>query len=310
MGHNNIELWFEAGMRHLDQHVDDLAIDDFRRVLSEDPDHVEAHAFLAVALVRTKRLHAADIEASKALIADSESSAAHMAKALVLHARLQWREAKEHLDAAIQAAPNRADVRVVAAEMHHAMREDDVAKRYANDALALEAELASAEVVLGQIARHARDFSAARAHAQRALEVEPHDIHALLLRGWLYLDEGNVAEARQHAVWALAEAPNHESALALIVAIKTRESFILGLWWRFNTAVMLGSRARSIAILLGLYVLKSLAALLSQDFGYAIFADFLNVLWFAFCALTWVGPAMFRRALDKELDRVELRDDF
>jgi hypothetical protein len=71
-----------------------------------------------------------------------------------------------------------------------------------------------------------------------------------------------------------------------------------------------GKENRTIVILVGLYVAKQLVATAAADVGFSALADVVDVAWLAFCAYTWFAPTLFQRALAKELDEVELRDDF
>jgi tetratricopeptide (TPR) repeat protein len=305
-----LQHWLIAGHNYLDRHMPLNAMESFRRVLATDPDHAEAHASLAIALVQLKRLHAADLEASRALLADPEYAPAHVAKAWVHWGARRWPEAREEMARALQLEPLSGAMLISAAQLHFAVDDFTLAEKYAREGLAVTPDSCAAEVLLGELARRARDFPRAQAHALNALTLEPDDLRALTLRGWLYLDEGKLEEAREHARWALSEAPADPGAIRLLVAIKARESFILGLWWRFNSALMTGSSARAIAILLAMYVVKALVAQLSVDFGFALAADVVDVVWMAFCGLTWVGPMMFGRMLDAELASVSLRDDY
>ena len=73
------------------------AIETLARVLGEDPEDADAHALLALCLVRRKRLHAARLEAARALQIEPEHYFPHLAVATVASASRQFAEAEKHL---------------------------------------------------------------------------------------------------------------------------------------------------------------------------------------------------------------------
>ncbi|MFN7147449.1 MAG: hypothetical protein ACK4YP_27025, partial [Myxococcota bacterium] len=113
----------------------------------------------------------------------------------------------------------------------------------------------------------------------------------------------------EHAVQVLRGIPDHFGATALLVAVKARRSRLLGLWWRYNTW-MLGLGSRALAVLLVAFALYKLGSLLAADFGPEGLAGVVEVVWLGIVAYTWFGPAMFRRALERELAPVALKRDF
>jgi predicted Zn-dependent protease len=83
----------------------DGAIDTLRRVLSDDPDQPEAHAWLAACLLRKRRLHAATVEAQMALTLAPESTLARWVGAEVELARRDFGAAERHIEALLADAP-------------------------------------------------------------------------------------------------------------------------------------------------------------------------------------------------------------
>lgn len=63
-------------------------------------------------------------------------------------------------------------------------------------------------------------------------------------------------------------------------------------------------------MLLGAFVVYRLTARLAGDLGPPELASAIGFAWLAIVIYTWVGPALFQRALDKELAQVKLSDDF
>ena len=98
---------------------EDAAIDFFERALELDPHLVPAMSGLAQALIdRVTFLHSDDPKsdiaraedwAGRAVAAEPDNSAAHMARARVFAAKRQWPQAIAAAEAAIAANPNNAD---------------------------------------------------------------------------------------------------------------------------------------------------------------------------------------------------------
>src|SRR5687767_6926046 len=100
-----VDQQLDAAYRMYDAGLYQQAIDHFRNALSEEPNDAEAHAMLALTLVRLKRLGAAEVEASIALQIDAESMMAHLAVGLVASARRNLKLAQTHLDKARELSP-------------------------------------------------------------------------------------------------------------------------------------------------------------------------------------------------------------
>ena len=65
-----------------------------------------------------------------------------------------------------------------------------------------------------------------------ALRLAPERADAHLLIARVTLASGDVAQAERHTQEALRLAPDDEGAVALLLGLRARQSWILGLWWR------------------------------------------------------------------------------
>jgi tetratricopeptide (TPR) repeat protein len=149
--------------------------------------------------------------------------------------------------------------------------------------------------------RDERDFKQAEVLARRALEIDPENADALLTMGYLLLARNETQEAKEHALIVLNNNASHEGAIALLGAVKARQSPLLGLWWRFNSFFVGGSMARRVVWLIGIYLAYRAAMIALDDFGYQQAGTWAQFVWLGFCVYTWVGPAVFQRQLAKEL---------
>ena len=287
------------------------AIDTLAELLGEVPDDADSHALLALCLVRRKRLHAAKLEADSAIALEPESPLAHVAAGVVAASRRRYAQAEIHLLEAASLDPGNDWVQRELAHTYLIWHKPARARECAQRALELQPDQPANVVLVGEMALADGDAARAGQLALQALEDDPEHIDAVVLLGRVELQRGETREARQHAIWALQLDPDDTGARALLCAIKARESLLLGLWWRFQAWVSAGSSSRAILLLVGLYVAYRAAVILLEGEGAdARYVQALQVVWLAFCVYTWVAPAMFDRALRKEMSEVRLRPNF
>ena len=91
-----ITRWFELASQQIARGDIRGAIESLRGILGLDPDSGEAHALLSICLVHSKRLHAAEVEARLALVADPNGDSANWAMGVVLAASRRFKEAEPH----------------------------------------------------------------------------------------------------------------------------------------------------------------------------------------------------------------------
>lgn len=286
------------------------AIETLAEYLGEAPEDADAHALLALCLIRRKRLYAAGLEAATALRLAPDRAFPHLAAASVASARGRYSEAKNHFLEAAAIDPDSALTERELARLNLYWRKLDEALSHVERALRLESENPDGLSLLGQIRLARGEPQLAIEAAQSALEADPEHIDSIVLLGDCELRNGNVAAAHNHAVWALQLDPNDEAARNLLCGIKARGSLLLGLWWRFQTFVASGTEVRSIAILLTMYLFYRTSTILLADQGQTTLSNALPYVWLAFCVYTWVAPGLFRRALEKEMGQVRLRPEF
>jgi hypothetical protein len=67
---------------------------------------------------------------------------------------------------------------------------------------------------------------------------------------------------------------------------------------------------RAILVLLGAFAIYRAALLAAKDAGLDDLSGPIQLGWVALCIYTWVSPALFQRSLEKELEAVELDEDY
>ncbi|MGN6151452.1 MAG: tetratricopeptide repeat protein [Lysobacteraceae bacterium] len=290
---------------HLDQ-----AIDVLTRLLGEAPEHAEAHAALALCLVARHRLHAAKLEAAQAVTLDPDAPLAHLAMASVSIAHREFPAAEAHIEAARALVPEHPEAYRLAAALYRAWGRFDRAREEIAKAHALDPDDPDTLARYGWIEFHDGHRGEARAFAERALGRDPEHVDALTLLGHCDLAEGRIEDARAHAVWALQNEPGDEGALTLLAAIKARQSWALGLWWRLQTWLTAGTQRRTIALLVGVFLVYRACDVTLRVEGRPDAAALLSYAWLAFCVYTWFAPSIFRRSLKREMETVRLRPDY
>ncbi len=301
------ERLFGFALRHYAHGQTDAAMQRLVELLGDDPDHGPAHGLLALCLLRRKRLHAAQLEAGHAIALDPDSPFAHQAAAGVAMAQRRFSDAESHLQTARELDPESADIPAQLARLYSLWQRDAEARRHAKQALQLAPDDPAVLALNAELALARGDHRAATDLARQALELDPEDVDALCVLGHCELADAHTDAAHQHALWALNIDPMSESALTLLSAVQARRSWLLGLWWRFQSLVASGSRTRAVIILIGLYLLYRLASLWLEDTGHDGLVTLITVLWLGFCVYTWVAPSLFWRAIRKQMREVRLQ---
>ena len=285
----------------------DGAIDQLKRALTENPDLAEAHAWLALCLLRKRRLHAAVVEAGLALPLGPEQLLSHLVGAEVALAKRDFKTAGRHIETLLAEAPeNPAFYRVKArwltltGKRHERLPVLEQARRLAPDEPETLAELSSHFAETGELDR-------ARQLAEQALRIDPENQSALVAMGWALLLCGDKAGAREHAVDALRKDPLAPDALALLTSIKSRSNPLLGAWWHYATWMERIGPTRSVIVLLSAFVIYRLAVIVAQQQGATGLASGIQLAWLGVVVYSFVGPVLFRKALQRELQSIELR---
>ena len=285
------------------------AIESLRRVLAMDPDMADAHAVLALALLRLKRLAAAEHESGMALTLEPESWLALWASGHVLKAQRRFGEAEERFETLRAHDPTSAQPLVALARLRQLQGRRAEAGPLLEKARRLDPEEPDVLAALGDWYLDKGRLDEAERLAHEALELEPEFGDALILMGSVHLRRGRLEAAREHAIWALRQDPSDESALHLLASVKARSSRLLGLWWRWSAWMGTLEDGHSILVLLGAFVLYRFGVITADFYQHENLASYLQVLWLGLVAYTWIGPGLFHRSLKQELAGVKL-DEF
>ena len=288
----------DIGMTYIERGRPDLAIDELRRALADDPDNAECLAWLAAALTATDQNEeseafareaigrapdwafphevlahaligrgkpkAAEAAAREALRLDAEDAGNYAVLASALGGQRRWREALDAAEQGLEMDPN----------------DDDCAN-----------VRATALIQLGQA--EDADFA-----LQEALRHDPEDAVTHHNVGWAALHANDHEKAIRHYREALRLDPSSEAARAgLVEALKAR-SPIYRIFLRFFLFLTRIPAQVVFALLIGSIFLRS--ALRSLSEAYPALAPFLMPVFYAtiaFILLTWIAEPLFNLLL-------------
>lgn len=300
----------ELAQRQLQAGHLDGAVTTLKRALSEDPDHADAHAFLALVLCDQRRLYAAEHEARLALALEPDGRAQLLASGRIEVAHRRFKAAIERFERMRELDPTDSQALIELASVHRLQGHRDEARSLLEQAITLDPEDPEPLADLGHVELESGRVAEAERRARQALEISPEDHDALVLMGHVLVHQDRLEEAREHAVWALQQNPASRPALGLIVVIKTRKSLVLGLWWRYSVWMGALGDGRAILVLLGAYVAYRFGVITADVYGRADLGELLSAFWLAIVAYTWFGPALFMHSLKKELSTVRMDKEF
>ena len=285
----------------------DGAIEQLKQLLSDDPDLAAAHAWLALCLLRKRRLHPAVVEAGLATTLGPELLLSHVAAAEVSLAKRDFTAAGRHIETLLAEAPESAALHRLKARWLTLTGKRNERLPVLEHALSLGPDDPETLAALSAHFADTGQADRARQLADEALRLDPENHGALVAMGTALLLQGDKVGAREHAILALRAEPLAPDALALLTSIKTRSNPLLGAWWHYATWLERVGPTRSVIVLLSAFVLYRLAVIVAQQEGATAIAGGIQIAWLGIVVYSFVGPVLFRKALRRELEDVELR---
>lgn len=284
-------VWLSQG-RH------DLAEDELRASLREDPQDALAHALLSLTLVERDRADEGEQEARLAIAGAPDVALCHYALASSLQARGKLRESEAAIGQALQLDPQDADAWALLAASHFGQRRWAMARTMAERALQIDPEHVGALNLRARALAQEGDGGAAESTLAEALSRDPENAWTHNNRGWTLLQSGAVARAREHFLEALRIDPELEGArVGLIESIKAQNRFYRAM---FSFFLWLGRhRKESVwVVLIGLWIAPRLLRRLGESYPAAqpILTP-LAVALALFAFLTWIIDPLANLAL-------------
>jgi hypothetical protein len=81
---------------------------------------------------------------------------------------------------------------------------------------------------------------------------------------------------------------------------------LLGAWWHYATWIDKIGPTRSVVVLLAAYVVYRIVVIAASNAGAESLATGVQWAWLALVAYSFIGPTLFRRSLQRELQQVDL----
>ena len=282
----------------LNQSRHELAEQELRQALADDPNEARAHALLAMCFVERDALDEAASEAGMAIHLEPDSPFAHYVMAVVLNKRRRYREALAAIDESLRLNPYDADSHALKATVHlHQNRWRDAA-RSAEEGLGVDPDhvgctnlRAMALVQLGQREEAGLTIDAALAR-------DPENAFSHANQGWTLLHAGRPQQAMEHFREALRINPQLEFARQGIVeAMKARNPIYRVLLGYFLWMGRLDPRVQ-FALIIGLvFGQRILRSLMEQVPALAPFAPWILGAYLLFVIMTWTAYPLFNLLL-------------
>jgi len=289
----------------------EMAEQQLRLSLAEDPDDAYAHALLALCLIALVKLNAAEAEARQAVHLGPDIAFAHYAHARVLYARNRDQEAVHAIQQALQCDPNDADYYSMMAAIHFDGRRWSEALAAAENGLQFDADhtacnnlRAMALVKLGR-----REEAGATIEATLSRHPENSVTHAN--RGWTLLESGNRAKALEHFKESLRLDPTNAWARDGIVESLKAGNPIYVVMLRYMFWMSRLSSGVQWGVIFGGYLGSRLLSSLSNSRPeLAPWILPLQILYITFAVLTWLADPLCNLILRLNRDgRLAMSDE-
>ena len=278
----------------LGQSRHELAEQELRLELAEDPQNAEAHALLALCLSEQKKYAPATEEAKQAIALAPDEAFGHYALAHVMFDRRRFDEALVAAREAVGLEPADADYHALVAQVLHSERRWDEALETAETGLQLDPEhVACNNLRAMSLVKLGRRQEAGQT-LEAALARDPEDAVSHANRGWTLLEGGDPNKAMEHFREALRLQPQMEWArLGIVEALKAKNPVYRILLKYFFWMSRMSSRAQW-GVILGAYFGYRILRNVAQSNPHL--APYINPVCWAyttFALITWLARPLF-----------------
>ena len=276
----------------------DLAEEQLRLALADDPDYAAAHGLLALCLLQKQNAEDATTEALRAVELAPEMPFSFYVLALVFLRRNRLEDAENAAKRAIELNPYDADLHQILGGVYMALRRWPAALERADEGLRLDAEhIGCSNLRAMALVKLGRKNEAEKV-VEGVLSRDPEDAFSHANQGWTALHQNDPRKALVHFREALRLDPTLEFAQAgMVEALKARHLvYRLMLRW-FLWMSTLGRKwqwAMVLALFFGTRMIGD-AAVRNPDLG--------PILWpvwgllIGFCLMSWLADPLFNLML-------------
>lgn len=288
----------------------DGAIDDIKAVLAAHPDHAFAQALLAACFFDKGFAKDALKEAEIALARDPRLIFGHRIAGLA-HLRLKnFNEAEAAIRRAIELDPDDPESHRLLGIFFDSHAKLNEARAAFEEALRLDPEDPSVIASYADFLIDKGEIDAAEKMLRNAPDYVADTETLIIARGKIALRRGRLEEAHELALWALKHDAQNEAALNLLGQTKLKQNPLMAIWWRWAMFMQRFDGKTRVFIILGLWLAYNVASRTVLRVAPGPVQIGAAIAWVGFCILTWVGPAILGRMVQKELESVRIKPDF
>lgn len=278
----------------LEQNRYDLAEEELRKAIAEEPDAAIGHALLSICLGHRERYDEAVEEARAGIHADPDLPFAHYALANIFVQRRRYDEASTAGEEALRLDPENPDFHALMAGIRMQQRRWPDALAAAEAGLAFDAEhvgcnnlRASALVKLGR-------REEAGATLESALARDPENAWTHANQGWALLHQGEPKKAMLHFREALRLEPNNEWARSGIIESLKAGNPVYGIMLRYFLFMgRLSRRAQWMVLLGGYFGNRFLRSVQNDNPTLAPWISPITTAYVIFALMTWISVPLF-----------------
>lgn len=272
----------------------ELAANEARLALANDPDHSDAHALLARCLTEIGELDEATTEAQTAIHLDPDDSGNHFVLGLVYYERNRLKEASDCFVQSIEFSPDHPEGYCMLSLVRYRQKNWTQALELAEEGLAIDPEHEDCANIRSLALLRLGRLDDATTGMEGALHKSPNNGMTHTSMGWTLLESGDPHKAIEHFREALRIDPELELArIGIVEALKAR-NIIYRMVLGFGFWLSRFSEAGQWAIIIGLYIAYRLLAQFAQaNPEWSPWIQPVLWLYFGFALLTWFGDPIF-----------------
>jgi len=303
--------YFERVQLLLQQSRYDMAEEQLRLWLAEQPDSAAAHSLLAIALSGQSKFRAAVHEAEKGIVLAPDIAYSYYVLAAIQHDADALGPATEAIDRAIQLDPFDADQFGLKASILLQQKEWKQALEAAEKALEIDAENVSAANTRAMALVKLGRRSEAGVTIDSALARDPENAVTHANQGWTKLEAGDHNGAMDNFKEALRLDPNLDWAREGIVeSLKARNPIYRVMLRYFFWMSRLKSKIQWLIIIGAVVGIRIVNNLMESNPEFVPFGWTIIILYLAFVILTWIADPIFELLLRlNKFGRLALSDD-
>jgi len=289
---------FQKGALLYDQRRYDLAEEELRRELAEEPQSAAAHGLLALCLAAREKFDEASGEAGLAIHLAPDDPMSHYAMGRVMFDRGRLDEAAASALEATRLDPEDPDYWALLAQVRYEERRWPAALEASERGLEQDAEHLGCNNLRAMALIKLGRRQEAGATLDAALARDPEDALSHANRGWTLLEQSEPRKAMEHFREALRLDPALDWARAGIVeALKARHFVYRWMLRYFLWMGKLSGKAQWIVVIGAYVVYQLLRSLARSNPGVAPFITPILVAYVTFALMTWLAGPLFNLML-------------